>query len=143
MVLFFFSCQKTEQLSKEEKDLLLISRQKTLDDKVYLLFGLQGCGACLDHTVNFVSENIKNDKIVFIVSDKSKSKINALFGEDMRLKKNFIVDSTMNAYILKMLGTGYPKAFLCKKNKILDSFEISYMNSKEQFSRLKLYANEK
>lgn len=67
LIVFVFliqSCSKARSFEKEQKVLNEIKSEYgiTSDNKpkVYIVTGLDGCGACMEYTVDFINKNSSN-----------------------------------------------------------------------------------
>ena len=74
-----FSCNKKTKFEHESSILNEINsfyyKDSILTKKVYLVTGLDGCGACLEYTVKFIENKIRDHNMAFIISGKSGTEL--------------------------------------------------------------------
>jgi hypothetical protein len=131
------SCNTPKRFEKEQKILNEIKSKYKIDSndssKVFILTGLDGCGACMDYTVKFIEENSNNPDLNFILSGQSHVKIKALFSYPTIHRKNFFRDTLQIALRKELVPKKNPKAFFCKSGTIIDSKDITYQNADSVF----------
>jgi len=130
-------CSQNKSFNTENENLRRISKnylsESDLNKKVYLVTGLDGCGACLEYTVKFIEKNIDNKDMVFIISGQSKVQLKAKFKLATRQKSNFVCDTTLMALRSDLVSMEHPKAYFCKSGLIVDAKDITYKNADSVF----------
>lgn len=113
-----------------------------LPHKIYLVTGLDGCGSCLEYTVNFIEKNISNTKIMVIVSGQSKVQLRNKFSLATRLSHNFVFDTLLIPLKSNIIEMSNPKVWYCKNGKLVKSESIDYRNAKTTFERVERFLKE-
>ena len=146
----FFVCLSAcdnNSYQEEEEGLKEISYRykgsSTLSKKLYLVTSIDGCGACVEHTIKYIEDNIKNEESLFIISGQSKVQLKAEFKLDVRNSPNFVFDTLLLALRKKVVGTANPRVYLCRNGKIVEMKEFTYQNSDSVFKRVSLFFKEK
>lgn len=136
MTFTVISCFPSENYSEETKILQRISAAKGIhhiDKKLYLITGLDGCGACLDYSVNFIKKNIQKNSMLFVISSKSKVALRAKFDRSTIANPNFLFDSTASVIQSGISQNGFPTVLLCKAGRVIEVFEVPYSKAEERF----------
>lgn len=133
------SCiQKTNHYKNEQDILDEISKKYNINSgvkyKIYIITGLDGCGACLDYTVDFIEKQSTNSNIAFIVSGQSRAKLKILFKYSTIHRSNFIRDTLEYALKKELIQQQNPKAFFCNSGRIIDSKDVTYRNADSVFN---------
>ena len=105
-----------------------------MSKKAYLVTGLDGCGACLEYSVNFIEKNSENKEMVFIISGQSKVQLKTKFKIKTRQNSNFVFDTTLMALRSGLVTMEHPKVFFCKSGNIFDIKDITFRNADSVFN---------
>lgn len=136
-LLLTFSCNEKNKFELESSVLSNINstyyKDSILTKKVYLVTGLDGCGACLEYTVKFIENKIKDDNMAFVISGKSRVQLKSKFKIQTINHKNFLFDTSQIALRKGLVEMAHPKVFLCKSGKVYDMKEIDYINADSVF----------
>lgn len=144
ILLFLISCSIKEKKFQKETTVLKNINIKYRNDslltkKIYLVTGLDGCGACLDYTVKFVEENINDKNMNFIISGQSKVQLKSKFTNKSILNNNFVFDTAQIASRSGIIGISKPKIFLCNLGSVYDIKEVDFKNADSIFAYVKDY----
>jgi hypothetical protein len=136
-----FSCNKKNKFEYESSVLSKINsiyyKDSILTKKVYLVTGLDGCGACLEYTVKFIENKIKDPNMAFIISGKSRVQLKSKFKIQTIENDNFLFDTSQIALRKGLVEMAHPRVFLCKSGKVYDVKEIDYINADSVFTYVK------
>ena len=102
--------------------------------KVYVVTALDGCGACVQSTVNLIERNIDQKGMVFIVSGRSRKQLKMKFSPSTILHPNFVFDSNQVAISKKIIESIYPKILMVENNRVVDERTLHFTNAERFFS---------
>jgi hypothetical protein len=136
---FFFSCEGQKNSFDKDTDTLrdlasVYKKNTSLNKKMYLVTGLDGCGACLEYTVKYIEKQVDNKDMSFIISGESKIQLKSKFSQKTILNKNFVFDTLQVALKNGLVQMAHPKIFLCKSGRVYDTKEINYINADSVFN---------
>lgn len=150
LILLLIAVSSCKQLNSFEKDQTILDEMKSKykisnDDgsKVYIITGLDGCGACMDYTVKFIEKESNNPDLLFILSGQSRVKIKALFSYPTIHRENFIRDTLELALRKELVQKQNPKAFFCKSGIIIEAKDVTYQNADSVFNSINKFLKDK
>lgn len=144
LIVLLCGCQDNLYEQKQillQKVLLQYKFNENLDRKVYIVTGLDACGACLDYTVKFIEANINDNKMYNIISGSSVKKLKGTFRHSTLHNPNFIFDSTLTAMKLNLVNQEKPLIYFCKNGNIIDCKSLSYKNADSVIQYINTFKN--
>lgn len=136
---FFYSCNIDINDGKINKLNIILKDSAILNDnhnQVIIVTRIDGCGICVENTVEFMKKNLQNPYLRLIVSGKSNKRFK-MFSSKTNLKGyNVIVDNEGLAIGNGLVGPQPIVFFLSKKN-IIYSYSLNPSNANSIFIQIK------
>lgn len=108
--------------------------------KAYLIIPLQGCGSCIDQSIQFMKKNSENDKISYIIVDQDIKNIKIKIGSDYLTKPNLIIDEKMIA-MRSSLTYASPIIYYCQDNEVIGKRIVQASKVAKEFEKLHAFIN--
>ena len=133
IVILFSSCkEENSRLATDEEIILDLFDEKFNSIQYLYIIPRNGCGSCIETSIDFMKLNYQNKNIKFIFIATSKKEIKHIFGVE-NYQNHVLIDDKL---VLETLGVTFTDPVIYKvenghlsKKTIIDEFNIEYEQS--------------
>lgn len=110
--------------------------------KAIIFIPFDGCSKCIKQGVEFVSDNLQNKDICFVLSHYSQKKITMELDEYNLKKSNIIVDTALIAYKTGLIESE-PVIYYINSEKVIKQIKVTSEIADNEYKELIEFINSK